>query len=301
VDDAALTRFLDDVFDFACERRLDEVIDVDAVIAAVDLALTRERVDRFGARFVLPAIRRAIDRAAESDLPLARLLPQPVIDTLKGWLGRPVHVPKWVIDEIVTSEAVRDEVREMLEEAVAQAIKDGLAGGGLAAGMLGLGAKAAGAAASRIFGSAELQRGVEGRMRDMLGRGVALAQRRIAKRLASRDTAKALGKRRKRLFLRLLERPEREVARVADGVPWQDVLSLAGPIVAHNLAREEVRAALRVEIHVVLRELSTQTIGRLLDDHGLREWARGLVRARGAPLVREFVAWQLARTPGEGS
>jgi hypothetical protein len=152
-----------------------------------------------------------------------------------------------------------------------------------------------GARAARGIVPEGLQRGMEDRMRELLAGGVAIAQRRIARRLASPDTARALGKRRRRLFRQVLDRTERDAARAVNELPIDMLNGLFAPIVAHNLAREEVRAALRAEIEAALAELAEQTIGHLLDEYALREWAHAIVREQGAPLVRGFLAWRAQR------
>jgi putative ABC transport system permease protein len=50
MDDAALTRFLDAAFAFACTRRVAEFVDVDRLIAAADVAAEPSRVARMVVR-----------------------------------------------------------------------------------------------------------------------------------------------------------------------------------------------------------------------------------------------------------
>jgi hypothetical protein len=78
-------------------------------------------------------------------------------------------------------------------------------------------------------------------------------------------------------------------------------------IVAHNLAREEVRAALREELALVVAELSKESIGVHLERAGLKEHVRAAVRSRGVPLGRAFLAtpvfeaWLASLEAGERS
>jgi hypothetical protein len=74
--------------------------------------------------------------------------------------------------------------------------------------------------------------------------------------------------------------------------------------VQHNAARVELREAVKGEVAAVLAELETQTLGELLDELGLRAWAReGSARA-GVPVLRGFFAtegfgaWWQASVPG---
>jgi hypothetical protein len=74
--------------------------------------------------------------------------------------------------------------------------------------------------------------------------------------------------------------------------PWDALDAMLPSLIAHNLARAELRAAVRDELAAVVAELSTQTIGELLDELGLRAQAAEAVRVHGLPLARAF-----AQTP----
>ena len=71
-----------------------------------------------------------------------------------------------------------------------------------------------------------------------------------------------------------------------DSMPFAD--ALLPSLVAHNLARPELRAALAAEVSASLAELSTSTIGELLDELGLRELVRANFCGHSAPLLRAF-------------
>ena len=75
MDDAALTRFLDAAFAFACTRRVAEFVDVDRLIASADVAGEPSRVARMVRRFVAPGRARVLDRLRASSLPLGVWLP----------------------------------------------------------------------------------------------------------------------------------------------------------------------------------------------------------------------------------
>ena len=72
-------------------------------------------------------------------------------------------------------------------------------------------------------------------------------------------------------------------------------------LVAHNLGRAEVRTALREELAAAVAELSTHTLGELLDELGLRAAVGDAVRAHGLPLARAFVASAEYSTVGRDS
>ncbi|MGZ3439997.1 MAG: hypothetical protein ACXVDD_10785 [Polyangia bacterium] len=291
MDDAALTQFLDAAFAFACQRRVAEFVDVDRLLAAVDVAAEPSRAARLVARFGAPARARVLDRLRASSLPLGVWLPDPVRDALAALLARPAPIPRALVDKVVADEHVRDSARAMLQEALSSFIHKAFAvtpGGRGLRGMIGLGARAAGG----LFGGIgeEIQRQLEERVRDFVDGGVQLLQQRVAQKLTSEDTARLLGKRRRAAFLELGKEPESQLARFTRRVPWDVLDAMVPAVIAHNLARAEVRTALREEVAAVVSELSAQTIGELLDELGLRAAAAEAVRAHGLPLARAFLA-----------
>ena len=291
MDDSELTRFLDAAFAFTCTRRVSEFVDVDKLLAAVDVAAEPSRVAKLVARFAAPARARVLDRLRGSSLLLGVWLPDPVRDALAALLAMPAPIPRALVDKVVADEHVRDQARAMLAEALQSFIHKAFSvtpGGRGLRGMIGLGARAAGG----LFGGIgeEIQRQLEERVRDFVDGGVGMMQKSVAQRLTSDDTARLLGKRRRAIFLDLLTQPESQIPRFLKKTPWDALEAMIPAIVTHNLARAELRAALREEVAAVVAELSTQTIGELLDELGLRAHVAEAVRAHGLPLARAFVA-----------
>jgi len=290
VDDAALTDLLDAAFAFACTRRVNEFVDVERLLAAIDTATEPSRVARLVTRFVAPARTRTLDRLRASTLLLGVWLPDPVRDALAALLAQPAPIPRALVDKVVADEHVRDSTRAMLQEALSSFIHKAFSvtpGGRGLRGMIGLGARAAGG----LFGGIgeEIQRQLEERVRDFVDGGVAMLQKRVAQQLTSEDTARLLGKRRRAAFLELLGQPESQIPRFLKKTPWDALEAMVPAVLAHNLARAELRAALRDEVAAVVAELSTQTIGELLDELGLGATIGEAVRAHGLPLARAFL------------
>ncbi|HEX9104987.1 MAG TPA: hypothetical protein VF997_22405, partial [Polyangia bacterium] len=249
------------------------------------------RVARLVSRFGAPARARVLERLRASSLPLGVWLPDPVREALLVLLAQPAPIPRALVDKVVADEHVRDSARAMLQEALSSFIHKAFSvtpGGRGLRGMIGLGARAAGGLFGGIGG--EIQRHLEERVRDFVDGGVTMLQQRVAQKLTSEDTARQLGKRRRAMFREMLAQPESAIARVVRKTPWEALEAMVPALVAHNLPRAELRAALRDEIAAVVAELSTQTVGELLDELGLRALAAEAVRAHGLPLARAFVA-----------
>ena len=116
--------------------------------------------------------------------------------------------------------------------------------------------------------------GMDARLREYTDRAVGKILSEIARKLTSEQAARAFGLRRKRIFLRLLDRHAREAGDFLDWLPIAEIEKIVPSIVAHNLARAEVLEIVREEIISVLTELSQAHIGDLLDQFGLRQQAK---------------------------
>jgi hypothetical protein len=289
-DDATLTAWIDAGFDFVCTRRASEFVDVGALLASADMASREPRLSRLLARLAAPARTRALARLKASSVLLGAWLPEPVRDALALLLAQPVVIPRALIDQVIADEHVRETTRAIMHETLSGFINKAFAvapGGRGLRGVIGLGARAAGGLLGGL--GDELKRQLEERTGDFVDAGMHLIQQRVAQKLASEETARLLGQRRRAAFLDLLKRPESDAARLAERVPWAALEAMVPAIVTHNLARAEVRAAVTEELTALVAELSKATVGEWLDELGVRDVTRALVRAHALPLVRAFV------------
>jgi hypothetical protein len=275
VDEASLDELIGIAFDFLCTRRVNELVDVERILAGVDLAGTAERQARITARFVAPARERLLALARASEVRLGAWLPEPAQQALAAFLERPTPLPRDMVEEMVNSDRVRESVRTMLQEAVTSVLHRAPGGRGLRS-VMSLGAKAFGGLGEDL-------------VREIVDGGVGLVQKRIVERLTSEETARSLGRRKKRFFLDLMKMKERTAARYVERTPFALLDALLPAAAAHNLSRNEFRSALRTEIAAVLAELSKQTVGEFLDELGLRAHVREDLR-RVLPLIAELVA-----------
>ncbi len=299
LSDDQLRALIDLTYDHACTRPVGELVDVERVMRAVDTLAEPDRVRRWHTRLWAPMRLRLLERASKSTVTMAAWLPQPAIDGLRARLSKPAYIPRSWIDEAVANERVRDAVRAMLSESISGFIakastaltENKSAGSGGLRGAIGWGARAAGSVLGGL--GEEVQQRLQERARDFVDGAVGTVQARIAERLRSEETAKALGARRLKAFEKFLKTTEAEAVRGSARVPWADLDAVAPTVLAHNLARSEVRDAVRDELRAVLDALATETVGSLLDDAGLRETVREGLHQHALPGLRAFV-----RTPG---
>jgi hypothetical protein len=286
VDRASVDRLIDSAYDFLCSRRVGELAATDRVVAAIDAMCQPMRTARFVQRFIGPSRTRLFERARKSALKLQVWLPEPMRDMIAAELGKPAPLPRRVVEDLVASDRVRESVRAMVQETVNSVFErvlqstPGGSGKGLF-GVIGVGARVAGAAGRGLFGNIA---------NDVIDSGVTLVQRRIVERLTSDDTARQLGARRRALFGKLLDTDEPRAGKFMERTPWVLIDGLMPVLFAHNLGRPEVRQALHAEVDAVLAELSIQTIGELLDEMGIRDLVGAGLHAHVAPLIEAFVA-----------
>ena len=304
LDDAALGKFLDLTFDHLCTRKVSEFVDADRLLGAIDETHTPPRVADFQHRVLSPLRTRLIERAKKSDVLLGAWLPEDARDRIAEMLGQPAPIPQKMIDEAVSSEGVRDQIREALRDTISNFIKGagsggGSGGGGAIRGAIGFGARAFGAAGKAVLGGLgeELQKQMQERVKDFVDGAVEGVQDRIAKKLADPKTAEELGKRRRKAFLKMLEKKESDAAKMAAKAPHAQIDSLIPSIVRHNVARKEIRDTIKEEVTAVLGDLSKESIGDLLDRFGARTLARQALQHHALPVARdlvktpEFAAW----------
>jgi len=298
LDPSNIPQLLDLAFDFACGQPVSAYVDPAKVLPALELALEPERALRWQTRMLVPLRARLLERASRSAVTLNAWLPADAKLRLAELLGAPVRLPRAWIEKTVASEGVRDSVKTLLSETLTTFLKGGAAGTGVGAAV-GLGARALGSMTKSLLGGLGegIQTQLQERVRDFVDTSVATVQRRIVDIVAGDDVARALGQERRKAFLAALEQTERDVAKQAARTPFDTLDALAPRIVAHNLARAEVREAIEAEVREALAELSQQTLGEVLDDLGLRTTARATLHARGRPWLRafaqtpEFAAW----------
>lgn len=280
----------DELFDRVCALRARDLVDADRALDALDVVAHTERAGRLAARFAIPLRERVLTRMAGSDVTLGAWLPDDVRAAARAEAAKPLPLPRRAVEDAVGSEKVRDAVRTMLQESLTNFVQKagsalnerGGGGGGALRGVLGFGAKAAGKVLGGI--GEEIQHQLQDRVRDFVDGAVASVQARIVERLTSDDTAKALGARRQKVFDTVAATPEREAARRLRKADWPRIDAEGPRVLAHNVARPEVRAFVRDELTQLAADLGDETVGDVLDAFGLREHAREVFRQVGALL-----------------
>jgi hypothetical protein len=302
LDQAALHALIDHAFDHLCEQPLSAFVDSAQILPSLDAALTHERIVEYNTRVVIPLRTRLIERAKQSSLQLRVWLPQTVIDVLDKQVGTPVRIPRKFIDEAVASEQVREGVRQMMSETLDNFVSKALGSdtsstsssggsGGALRGVLSFGARAAVGVGKGLLGGMgeELQKQLRDRAKDFVDASMSAVQKRLAERLASEETANALGKRRQKAYQKLLATTESESVKWTARAPWAKIDELLPSVITHNLARAELRTVIEQESRAVIESLAAESIGSLLDHTGSRTLAREWAHKHIAPVLETFL------------
>lgn len=308
-----LLPLIDAAFEYVCAQPFESVIDPAKVLPVLDDALSAERTAELHRWIGVPLRERLIGRAKKSAVLLSAWLPKDVIEALDEQLGHPVKLSRKAIDDVVASEQVREGVRQMVTETLEGFVAKVLAGaeaqgGGSSAasglrGMLSFGARAAAGVGKGLLGGfgEELQKLLQEKAKGFVESSMAAAQKRLADRIASEETAKTLGKQRQKLFQKLLTRSEAEAATwIEQSFRWQYIDDHLPKIVAHNLARAELREAIEGEVRAVFEQLAKESIGSLFERAGVKEHARRWARTHALALAKGFVATEAFKRWLEG-
>jgi hypothetical protein len=287
-------------FDHLCAQRISAFLDPETILRGVDEVVKPARIAKLQARFIIPGRKRTLDALRASEITLGAWIPDDARAEIEAALGEPKPVPQDIIDDIVTSEKIRDDVRALLNDTIsgfvskAASVSDAATGGMLGKSPLG-GFAAAGK--NLLGGLGEgIQKQLQGRVRDFVDGSVAAVQQKIGDKLASEETAKAMGARAKLGFTRALTRTEADVAKLVEQGTPERFDGVAPSIVAHNAARPALREAVRAELAAVLAELEKQTIGEALRELGLYDLVKQTLTERGLVIAKGFV-----ETPGFGA
>ena len=302
-NDEQLLSLIDLGFEHLCATRVGAFIDAPTIMRGVDEVTKPARIARLQTRFIIPGRDRALATMRASGVLLGAWLPEDAKAKIEEALLEPKPVPKAIIDDVMTSEKIRDDVRALLNDTISGFVQKAANVGDAATGGVGavLGKSPLGgfaAAAKNLAGGLGegFQKQLQSRVRDFVDGSVAAVQQKIGEKLASEDTAKAIGVRAKVGFRSALERSEADIAKLIEQGDVARYDALVPGIVAHNAARAALRDAVVAEIAVVLAELDTQTIGEILDELGLRALVHETLRTRSLPIAKAFVA-----TPGFAS
>ena len=298
--DAPAARLVGLVVDTVLAQPLASLVDADVLTDQLLAALSGPGPASVTADHLEPAFALERARAAASGETLGDAVPASVVAHVGARAGRPVRVPAGAFDGVVEPA----DVRELLAAALADTIEDVLgrigfsaagAGGGPGSGLLGTLARGAramrdtGTGILGAFGGA-LQEGVQRQVRALAAQSASALKDRFRDRLRSAEGRVVQDRIRDRLLERILGLRVSDLYAMTDDPGVTEGARWSLEVLSHNLARPEVRDAVRVQIRAALDRVGAREARTFLEDAGLLPALRDAVVAQGTKQAAVLVA-----------
>jgi hypothetical protein len=287
---------IDLIVDFVIDRPVSAYVDADRVLAAIDRALDERITAKAIAEHLEPFIAREQARLmARPDEQVAHWLTAEAQAELAKLAAQPIKVDEKVVRRFADQPQVRDMLRSFVEDTLSRfisAFKPGGAGGGVA-GAVGRGAFGF---ASKVSGGlmgglgeqveAQLKKAATGFVQTSLPGMI----ERMVTQLAAPETARRMVKTQGMALDGALKTPVSRIARMWAKVDTHGLMAAMPGLIAHNLARPEIRAGILSEVGALLAVVGAQPVRTLLADEGQVLGIKADARAIGIPLFAEGVA-----------
>lgn len=308
----AAGQLVDLAYDHLVALKVGELIDFDAVAEDILDVLAGDGpgilLDRHAQAFL--DFERA--RVTETGETLGAALPQAIVDGIEDRMNRRMALPKGFGRDIVDPAFIRGLVTGSLTETLENFLtklpiiggnedKTGAnsgGGGGLLGSIARKGAKRLQDAGSALSGiGAGLQETLKGQARDFAAQSADRLKQGIVDGFNSKESRGALKAMRKRALDAVLNLKQSDLHIMLDDPDLETQLIWAKEFLKHNMARQEIRAALKEQIVAGLTRDEDRTIGEILKDAGLDQIAQERVRAHILPQVgqlagsSEFSTW----------
>lgn len=293
-------------FDFVVAQPVSTFIEPAQVLAHVDRALEESLTETALRQHVRPFLDRELARARSRDDRVGDWLTAEALAELRSLAARPVHLKRSFLEGLVKQEAVAHLVRSVVEETLdrfLQTLKPGGSGGGVL-GAMGRGAVGLASGFGKgILGGlgAQMEAQLKSAASAFIASSMNVVMDRVVTILASPETGARLGRMNMAGFDEAMKQKTHKVLAQALKLPIDDLLDVVPGLLAHNLARPEIRAGILEELEAFLAIEGARTLREILEaSKGLDAW-RAEVIVRAVPLVHkfavteEFRAWLAAR------
>ena len=282
------------VYDFAIEQRVDRFVEPARVVAWIQHWAGQKLVSRVLEAHVAKALEREQARAAARGDAVRAWLTPAAEQALLALAERPVVLERSFLKKLVEQDAVRHLIRSITSEVIRGFVQSLKSGGGVL-GSMGRGAFGmAQSMGKAIFGS--VGREVEAQLSragDAFVKGsLSMLLERLIEVLSDPAMADELGTMRRDAAAGIMGLSTAELVREAAAQPVAELLGLVPGLLAHNLARPEVQAALLDEATAALALEGARTLRELVEDMapGALAFFRAEAVRLAAPLCRELAA-----------
>lgn len=293
-------------FDFAVSQPVSTFVEPAQVLAHVERALDESLTEAALRQHVRPLLDRELARARARGDRVGDWLTAEALAELRSLAARPVVLKRSFLEGLVKQEAVAHLVRSVVEETLdrfLQTLKPGGSGGGVL-GAMGRGAVGLASGFGKgILGGlgAQMEAQLKSAASAFIAGSMNVVMDRVVTILASPETGARLGRMNMSGFDEALKQKTSKVMEQVMKLPIDDLLDVVPGLLAHNLARPEIRAGILEELEAFLAIEGARTLKEILEaSKGLEVW-RAEVLSRGTPLLQnfatteEFRGWLAAR------
>lgn len=270
-------------FDFALAQPVRTYVDPERLLGHLDRALDERVVEAYLRDHVRPFFDREAERAVARDDRVGDWLTAEAQAELRALAAKPVEFDRRFLEGLVKQDSVRHMLRSVIEETLdrfVQSFKQTMSS--LSGGRLGMGKGLLGGITGQI--EQQLQRAVG----SFVGGSMNLMLERLVAILSSPETARQLGRSKLQAYDAAVKTPTRKVAKSALKAPLDDLLETVPGLIAHNLARPEVRVGIVAEVEAFLAIEGERPVGDLLADEDAVAALRGEVVEVAGPLLSAF-------------
>lgn len=275
-DDAG--RLVGVIFDFLMTQPVSRFVSPEQVLEHVEAALSPSHVRRVVTEHLPAALDRDRERARGREERLESYLTDEATALFRRLAAEPVRLQPELLVGLVKQDAVRHLVRVMVEETLGrfvQMLKPAVAGGALGKGFF-----------ARIGAQMEAQ--MSKAASGFVATSLDFLLGRLAHVLATPETESQLGRLRAEGFEAALKLKTSAMWDLAQGVDLDEILAVVPGLVAHNLARPEIRELILSEAAVALDVEGARTLSELLEPEAVTAWRARCVEVSGT-LVPELV------------
>lgn len=275
----------DPLLDHLLAQPLSRFVEPEIVPGHLDAVGEAPLGDRALCQHLAAFCRRDQERAKVRGDRLGDYLTAEALALLRREAGKPLVLDRAFLESFVRQEAVRHLLGSVVEETLQRFVqalrpggKNGLFGGLPKGPGLGLLTKMAGQIEAQVQRAAAAFVGTS--LEVLLGRLVHI--------LTTPETAEQLGRLRLAGLEALLALPTLSAWNLVLKLPLDELLAEGPRLIRHNLAREELREAVRAEAEALLAAEGARPLGDLLGERGVAHW-RETTRRILPTLIKELV------------
>lgn len=267
-----------------------ELVGVEWIMGAVEAGLSQGVTSEVIGRYLQPAAGRERSRGEASGERVDAWIPAEQVPQMLELMRRPFLINPDIVQDLVDQGAVRSMVGAVVQEAILgfmqlSAKVPGLSG---AANLMGALGRQAG---KGLFGGARkgIEKQMEQRIKEFMEQSMVRLTNKIVELASSEAGLKLQGEMRADLLGKALGTRMSFYYEELAKLPAPEMWALIPPLIAHNLARPEIKEALENELRLGLEQEAGKTALELLTELGIADETRELIHKRATPLAQKIV------------